>query len=56
MTFDITCHTAVMMREPPCAPKAANGCPLASTTMVGYIDDSMRLPGAILFTSPWTRP
>src|SRR5262245_61786272 len=24
--------------------------------MVGVIDDSMRLPGSILFAAPWTRP
>ncbi len=43
------------MREPPGAPAVMNSLPSFST-MVGVIDDSGRLPGAIAFASPWTRP
>src|ERR1043166_5944907 len=56
MTLEMFCHTAVMMRGPPPAPASMNSWPLLSSTIVGDIDDSMRLPGSILLAAPWTRP
>ena len=51
----ITCSTAVEMREPPGAPTVMNSLPSFST-IVGVIDESGRLPGAIALASPCTRP
>src|ERR1041385_6089024 len=56
MTLEIVCHTAVMMRGPPPAPASMNTRPLASSTIVGDIDDSIRLPGSIRLAVPWTSP
>ncbi len=43
------------MREPPGAPAAMNSLP-SRRTMVGVMDESGRLPGAMAFASPCTRP
>src|SRR5687768_6671929 len=56
MTFDSVCHTLVMMRGPPAAPTSNTRFPFASSTIVGDIDDSGRLPGSILFAMPCTSP
>ena len=47
--------TAVMMRGPPGLPSTNTGRPSFST-IVGVIDDSGRLPGAIALASPCTSP
>ena len=44
-----------MMRDPPGLPSTSNSLP-SFTTIVGVIDESGRLPGAIAFASPCTRP
>ena len=45
-----------MIRGPPPAPATRRSSPFASSTIVGDIDDSIRLPGSILFAAPCTRP
>src|SRR3989338_8075628 len=45
-----------MMRGPPCAPRIKNNSPEGSSTMLGDIDDSIVLAGAIELASPPTRP
>ena len=47
--------TVVVMVGPPGVPTTARSSP-SCTTMVGVIDESMRLPGSILLGSPCTRP
>ena len=51
----IVCSTAVMMRLPPGVPTTITGLP-SLLTIVGLIELSGRLPGAIAFASPCTRP
>ena len=55
ITLSMTCSTAVIMMGPPGAPSTRNGLP-SLTTMVGIMDDSGRLPGAMALRSPCTRP
>ncbi len=45
-----------MMVGPPAAPAMSKTLPSGPVTMVGAIDESMRLPGATAFGSPCTRP
>jgi len=45
MTLSTTCDVAVMMRGPPAAPTTSRSLPAGSTTIVGDIALSMRLPG-----------
>ena len=52
----ITWYTAVVMREPPGEPSTSASRPAESTTMEGVMAESMRLPGAMAFASPCTRP
>jgi len=51
----IVSSTAVMMRLPPGVPTTITGWPFW-VTMVGLIDDSGVLPGAIELASPCTSP
>ncbi len=51
----IVSSTVEMMREPPGLPSTRKVRPSFSTS-VGDIEESGRLPGAIAFASPWTRP
>jgi hypothetical protein len=51
----IVCTTAVMIRLPPGVPTTITGLP-SLLTIVGLIELSGRLPGAIAFASPCTRP
>ena len=44
-----------MMREPPGEPNAIATRP-SRIRMVGAMDDSGRLPGAMALASPWTSP
>ena len=45
-----------MMRGPPAAPTTSSTLPSGSSTIVGDIALSIRLPGAMAFASPCTRP
>ena len=45
-----------MMVAPPGVPTTSDSLPRRSATMVGHIEDSMRLPGSIAFASPCTSP
>ena len=45
-----------MMCAPPAAPVTTNGAPVESSTIVGVMLDSIRLPGAIAFASHCRRP
>ena len=56
ITLRITWLVAEMMRGPPAAPATICTVPCASSTMVGDMAESIRLPGSILFASPCTRP
>ena len=56
ITFEITWYTIVMIRGPPGVPVTMKSCPAESSTMVGVIAESIRLPGAIALASPCTRP
>ena len=51
----IVCSTAVMIRLPPGVPRTSTGRP-SRLTIVGLIELSGRLPGAIALASPCTRP
>ncbi len=53
--FRIVSSVAVMMRGPPGEPRTISTVPSLST-MVGAIEDSGRLPGAMALASPCTRP
>jgi hypothetical protein len=44
----------VGMREPPRPPRAIASSPFQA--IVGVIEESIRLPGATAFASPWIRP
>ncbi len=55
MTFMIVSRVMVMMREPPGLPVTMHGLP-SLVTMVGLIELSGRLPGAMALVLPWTRP
>ena len=55
MALRSVCSTVVMISEPPGLPAASQGCP-SLKTMVGVIEESGRLPGAIVFASPCTSP
>ena len=46
----------VMIVAPPGVPVTRSVRPSGSTTMVGVIADSMRLPGSMALASPWTSP
>jgi hypothetical protein len=52
ITLEITWYTIVMMRGPPGVPTTRSNRPSGSSTMLGVIAESMRLPGAIAFASP----
>ena len=52
----MTCATVVMMVGPPGVPTTMNSLPPRSRTIDGVIAESMRLPGAIAFASPCTKP
>src|SRR4051794_4925585 len=45
-----------MIVGPPAPPTTRTTFPSGAVTIVGAIDDSIRLPGAIAFASPCTRP
>ena len=45
-----------MMRGPPRAPVTSSRLPLGSSTIVGDIALSIRLPGAIALALPWINP
>ena len=45
-----------MMRGPPGLPTTSISRPSGSSTMVGVIDDSIRLPGPTALASPCTSP
>ena len=45
-----------MMVAPPGVPLTRKSAPSASSTIVGLIADSMRLPASTAFRSPCTRP
>src|SRR5258708_37680360 len=45
-----------MMREPPAEPSTSAPPPSGPHTIVGDIDDNMRLPGAMALASPCTSP
>ena len=55
ITFEMTCASVGMMRVAPGDPRAMNGRPCGSSTSVGLMLDSMRLPGWIEFTEPGFR-
>ena len=55
MTFSAVSSVIVMMREPPGEPSTRNTRP-SRNTIVGAIDESGRLPGAMALAAPCTRP
>ncbi|MCY1243792.1 hypothetical protein D9M72_568260 [compost metagenome] len=55
MTLRIASSVIVMMRAPPGLPITMNGLP-SLEMIVGLIDDSGVLPGAIALASPWISP
>ena len=55
ITFNAVCRVMVMMREPPGEPSTIKIL-LSLVTSVGLIDDSGRLPGAMLLAVPCTSP
>ena len=55
ITLVITSNTVLMMVGPPGLPVTRKGLP-SFATMVGVIEDSGRLPGAMALDSPWISP
>ena len=55
MMFNAVSSVIVMIRDPPGEPSTSATCP-SLITIVGAIDDNGRLPGAIAFAAPCTRP
>ncbi|MNH33085.1 hypothetical protein D3C79_935750 [compost metagenome] len=55
MTLSMVSKVAVMMRLPPGVPTTITTLP-SLVTMVGLMDDSGALPGAMALASPCTRP
>lgn len=53
--FNAVCKVIEIIREPPGEPRTKNTLP-SLVTIVGLMDDSGRLPGAMEFLSPCTNP